>query len=75
MSDRNHDYRRNVPRRSSRDRVPRQRYENESSLNRFSRQAALTAAVTLSHSAVRRARSCDTAERLRLIAMALPPDW
>src|SRR3954466_11508494 len=36
---------------------------------------ALTAAVTLSHSAVRRARSWDTAERLRLIAMALPPDW
>src|SRR6476660_6425370 len=38
-------------------------------------KAALTATVTLSHSAVRRAKSWDTAERLRLIAMALPPDW
>jgi hypothetical protein len=37
------------------------------------RQGVLTVAVTLSHSAVRRARSRDTAERSRLIAVAWPP--
>src|SRR4029450_2932285 len=35
------------------------------------RYGALTVAVTLSHSVVRRARSSATEERLRLIAMAL----
>ena len=38
-------------------------------------QTLIDWAVTLSHSAVRRARSWDKAERSRLIAMALPPGW